>query len=117
MYALRPGMASWVLPCPKLEELVLVPCLNTGEFGISSVIEMAASRASRGAKLSTVRIVIGKEKLDPTDMLELGKYVSHVEYGPDDAFTDNDSDDSDNSDSEEDSDDSDEGISDGDEED
>jgi len=104
-WALHPNMyPSNDVICPKLEELVLV--LGTGgeEFYIEGLIEMAAARASRGAKLSTVRIVVQGE-LDPRSVLELRKYVSHVEHGPDVGDTSDDSDDSDDSDSDGDSDD------------
>jgi len=105
-WALHPNMCpSNDVICPKLEELVLV--FATGRvFYLEGLIETAATRASRGAKLSTVRIVVQGE-LDPRSVLELRKYVSHVEHGPDVGGTTDDSDDSDDSDSDGDSDDSD----------
>jgi len=67
--------------CPSLEELVFVLRLwkdDEEEFDIQTVIEMAAARAARGAKLGTVK---DKAELDPADVLELRKYVLHVECG------------------------------------
>jgi len=45
---------------------------------------MVEARASRGAKLRTVRIVDGsaRPKVDPADMLQLRKHVWDAEYGP-----------------------------------
>ena len=43
---------------------------------------MAAARASRGAKLGTVRFANDKGMLDPGGVLELRKHVLHVESGP-----------------------------------
>ena len=69
--------------CPCLEELVFIrpPGSFNGDgkkFDMRTVIEMVAARASRGAKLGTVR---DQARLDPADVLELRKHVSHVEYG------------------------------------
>ena len=69
---------SGVVVCPKLEKLVLVFRLNRGTLDIKNVIDMAAARASRGAKLRTVRIVSGQNELDLVDVLELGKHVWRV---------------------------------------
>ena len=102
---------SRVVVCPKLVELILVPHTNGEGLDIRSVVDMAAARAARGAKLSTVRIVAGQEELDPRGVSELRKYVSHVEYGLDvgDLSDNSDSDeDEDSDDSDEDSDGSDE---------
>jgi len=74
--------------CPSLEELVFVLRLwkdDEEEFDIQSVIEMAAARAARGAKLGTVK---DRAELDPADVLELRKHVSHVEYGPEVLYED-----------------------------
>ena len=46
-----------------------------------SVIGAAAARASRGAKLKSVKIV-GQDKLARIDVLELKKHVLDVECGP-----------------------------------
>ena len=66
--------------CPSLEELVFVPRLwkDDGEFDMQAVIEMAAARASRGAKLGTIR---DHAELDPVDVLELRKHGLRVEFG------------------------------------
>ena len=74
---------SNIVILPKLEELTFIPYTFMESFDINATIEMAAARASRGAKLRTVRIVDKVGELDPEDASELRKYVSRVEYGPD----------------------------------
>jgi hypothetical protein len=66
--------------CPNLEELVLDPHPDAS-FDFQSVIKMAESRASRGAKLKAVRITVEREELNPVDVLRLGEHVLHVEWG------------------------------------
>ena len=97
LVALHPNPGtSEVVTCPKLEELVLVPHTNVEEFDIGSVTEIAAARALRGAKLRTIRIVGGRDKLDPRSVLELRKHVLQVEYDPEVGVVDDgESDDSD----------------------
>jgi hypothetical protein len=73
--------------CPKLENLVLVLRLSGERLDIKNVIEMAAARASRGAKLKSVRIVSQDESVQ-IDALELRKHVSHVECSPGDGVAD-----------------------------
>lgn len=69
---------SNVLVCPKLEMLVL--CIDRKEgFDFQTVMNMAASRASRGAKLKFVRIE-SRVEFVPVTVLELRKHVLHVEY-------------------------------------
>ena len=68
--------------CPELEELVLVPCLGGEELDISRVARMAAARASRGAKLRSIRIVSHDGALK-TKALKLKKHVLRVKCGPD----------------------------------
>ena len=78
---LNPNMnLSKEVVCPSLEELVFVPRLwkDVGEFDMRAVIEMAAARASRGAKLGTIR---DHAELDPVDVLELRKHGLRVEFG------------------------------------
>jgi hypothetical protein len=83
IHALDPNIgASGVVVCPKLEELVLVFRIDGETLGIKNIIDMAAARASRGAKLRTVGIVSGRDELDPVDVLELGKHVWGVEHDP-----------------------------------
>jgi len=73
--------------CPSLEELIFIFHVwgkdfeddVEEEFDTQNVIEMTAARASRGAKLKTVK---DQAELDPVDVLELGKHVLHVECGP-----------------------------------
>ena len=64
-----------------MEELAIGPHRHE-RFTIKDVIKMAASRAARGAKLKTVRIVDRCDELAPTEISELQKYVLHVEDGP-----------------------------------
>ena len=94
--ALHPGLSSpEVVACPKLEELVFVLRTDRITFDAKEVAEMAAARASRGAKLKTVRIVGGQDKLNMGDLLELGKHVSRVGYDPGVDVVNSDGDDSD----------------------
>jgi hypothetical protein len=88
MDALNPNASpSEDVVCPSLEELILIFHIGEEgveedveeEFDIQTVIEMAAARASRGAKLRTVK---DQAELDSMDVLELRKHVLHVEYGP-----------------------------------
>lgn len=77
---------------------VLILCADGEEFNIESVIEMAATRASRGSKLRTIRIFDEREELNPRCALELRKHV-HMEYDPEIAnVASGDSDDSDEED-------------------
>ena len=82
--ALQPSTSSSeVMVCPKLEELVLVPhsfYFGRDQSNITSIIEMAAARASRGGKLKAVRIF---QRRGPAnlDVSELRKRVWNVEYG------------------------------------
>ena len=81
MITLRPSSdTSGVMIYPKLEELVFVPHDAIEEFDIETLTKIAAERASRGAKLRTIRIIGGADKLNPGRVLELRKYVPHVEY-------------------------------------
>ena len=61
---------------------------------MKDVVEMAVARASRGAKLKSVRIV-GDDKVTETEAfaLELKEYVSRVEFGSDVGGIGDDSDD------------------------
>ena len=92
---LHPSMSSEVVVCPRLEELIFVPRTNEEDFEIERVINMAAARASRGAKLARVRILDKDGKFDPGSVLELGKHVLHVECGPGVDVINDDRDDSD----------------------
>ena len=88
-------VSSGIVVCPKLEELVLVLRLDGETLDIENVIGMAASRASRGAKLKSIRIVSHDESIR-INVLELRKHVSHVECGPEVGVANEDSDGSDN---------------------
>ena len=82
--------SSEVAICPELEEFVIVP--DEGTLNMKSLIEMAAARALRGAKLKTIKIV-GRDQPARTDVLELEKHVLDVESaGPevDGAYDDSD---------------------------
>jgi len=96
MAALSPNIdTSGAVPCPKLEEIILVSRTDARDIDIKSMTKIAAARASRGAKLRTIRITRGKDKLDLGDVLELRKHVSNVECGPVVDVVDSNSDDSD----------------------
>jgi hypothetical protein len=76
IHALHPSMSSLgTVVCPQLEELHIE--LKEETLDLKDVIEMAAARASKGAKLKSVKIVQGS--YTQTDVLELKKYVLHVE--------------------------------------
>ena len=87
MDALNPNTRpSKEVVCPLLEELAFVLRVRRDfeeddreEFDMGAVIEMAAARASRGARL---RIVKDQAKLDLVDVVELRKHVLQVECGP-----------------------------------
>ena len=90
VHALHPTMSSsGTVVCPDLEELVIV--LNSESLDMRSVIGVAAARASRGAKLKSVKI-IGQDKFAQVDLLELEKHVLDVECGPEVDGTDSDGD-------------------------
>ena len=93
MAVLSPNMdTSGVVVCPKLEEIVVVLDSDTEEIDVESTTEIAAARASRGAKLRTLKIV---GKLNLGDVLELKKHVSNVECDLVVDVIESDSDDSD----------------------
>jgi len=82
--ALQPNpSSSEVVVCPKLEEISVVLQFEK-IFSITSVIEMAAARASIGRKLRTIRIIDGRKGAEGADLdvSELRKHVWNVEYGP-----------------------------------
>lgn len=64
---------------PKLEELILY-VETQEEFRIRHLMEMAEVRASRGAKLRSLKIVSLGELLPGKEVFQLKKYVEHVEY-------------------------------------
>jgi hypothetical protein len=76
IYALHPAMSSsGTVICPNLEKLDIV--LDGETFEMTSVIGVAAARASRGTKLKSARI-IGRNQPGRADVLELEKHVSYV---------------------------------------
>jgi len=79
IHALHPNMSSSeVVVCPRLEELVID---HWETFAIENIVGMAAARASKGAELKTVRIIILLGAVYPQlDTSELEKHVSHVEF-------------------------------------
>jgi len=81
IHALDPSMSSsGAVVCPGLEELVIV---HEVVFDIKIVVAMAAARASRGAKLKSIKIVSWyKTVCSQPDVLELKKHVMRVECGP-----------------------------------
>jgi hypothetical protein len=85
VHALHPNKSSsGAVVCPKLEELVIM--LEWGNdddiVDMRSIIEVVAARASGGAKLKSIRIVGDIDKPAWTDVLELKKHVTHVEFDP-----------------------------------
>ena len=76
--ALDPSMSSsGVVICPKLEELIIEHWVK---FDIKCIMRAVAARASRGAKLETLRIVLrGSAAVSQLDKMELEKHVSHVQ--------------------------------------
>ena len=78
-HTIDPGLgSSKVVICPKLEKLDIV--MEKG-FDAQSLVSLAVARASRGAKLESVRIV-SRAKLVPTVLSKLRERVSYVEYEP-----------------------------------
>ena len=78
IYALNPSAgSSGIMVCPKLEELAIEP---QQALNLRNVVGMAAARESRGAKLKSVR-VLSKREFAWADVLQLKKYVFHVECG------------------------------------
>ena len=91
--ALHPRVSTLgAVVCPKLEELVLVLRVYGETLDIESFTEMAAVRASGGAKLKVVRILTREVQFD---LLELEKHVLHVECGPEVVVIDDGGDNSD----------------------
>ena len=80
--ALHPSTSSsGVMVCPKLEKFIFV--LGSDGLGMKSVIEMAAARASRGAKLMCVTLKRNEgARYSQLDLLELEKHVLRVECEP-----------------------------------
>jgi hypothetical protein len=94
--ALHPDVGrSGVIVCPKLEELDIV--LDRETVDVKNVIGVVAMRASRGAKLKSIRIV-RQGRFAPVDVLELKKHVLDVECGPEADGADDDNDDIDEED-------------------
>jgi hypothetical protein len=82
IHALDPSASlSGIVVCPKLDELVLVLRRDGETLDVDNVIEMAAARASRGAKLESIKIIDHHERMQ-IDTLELEKHASHVECSP-----------------------------------
>jgi hypothetical protein len=82
IHALDPNTnSSGVAVCPELEELILVLRLSEETLDIKNVKEMAAARASRGAKLKSIKIS-SHDKSMQIDALDLREHALHVECGP-----------------------------------
>ena len=78
--------SSKIVLCPRLEEVILYVRV-LGHFRINELLGMAEERASRGAKLSTISIVIlGEEYVPKKEVFPLRKHVSRVEYRFDDTL-------------------------------
>jgi len=96
IHALDPGAdPSGIVVCPKLEEFVLVPGFAEEIRDIESLVGMVAARASRGAKLKSVRIHTNGRAARWFDASELEKRVLHVECDPVVTVADDDRDSSD----------------------
>ena len=78
IHALDPSKSpSGLVVCPRLEKLAID---HREMLDIKDVIEMAAARESRGAKLGSATITNWDRSVyEQLDVLELRKYVSHVE--------------------------------------
>ena len=112
IHTLDPNISSsGVVVCPELEELVLELRPDTETLDFKNVADMAAARASRGAKLKSVRIMdpdleapfslpdlvrnpayVNQGKSMQIDASGIRKHVLHVEYGPWTNAADEDSD-------------------------
>jgi hypothetical protein len=77
-----PLQPSSIVICPKLERIDFYRVANNEKGIIQGVVGMAASRASRGARLKTVRIHTRRDIREPEGVSELRKYVLHVEHHP-----------------------------------
>ena len=79
IHALDPKTSSsGDMICPKLEELFVMH--EERAFDIKNIVVVAAVRASRGAKLKSVKIVtFTRTRYSQPDVLELKKHVLHVE--------------------------------------
>jgi len=73
--------SSGVLVCPRLEELSIVHFFALVDMEIEVTAATAAARASRGARLKTLRV--DTFVYPQPDVLKLEKYISHVEFGND----------------------------------
>jgi hypothetical protein len=77
IHALDPNMNSTgAMVCPQLEELNLVLSISMEIFDIKNLKEMAVARASKGAKLKSVKIA--GRKLAGSSVVELKKHVLRV---------------------------------------
>jgi hypothetical protein len=82
IHALDPGTSSsGVVVCPRLEEVVLELRCDGETLNIKNVAEMAAARASKGAKLKSVRI-FGHDESMQIDASKLRKHTLRVECDP-----------------------------------
>jgi hypothetical protein len=95
VHALHPIMSSsGAVVCLELEELVIVLDSDRGTFDMKDVIRVAAARASRGAKLKSIRI-IGRDQPAQAGVSELEKHVLDVACGPEVDEANGDGDDTD----------------------
>lgn len=74
---------SNIVLCPNLEGLVLY-VVSLDQLHVEHLISMAKNRASRGAKLSSITFIDLHGLVPEKEVLELGEYVTHVEYRGDD---------------------------------
>ena len=64
--------------CPDMEELVVYIAIK-GEFHVEELVRMAKNRASRGGKLSSIKIVYPGVLMRGEEVKKLRKHVMHAE--------------------------------------
>ena len=73
------GNESKLVLCPDLENLVL-SIESWGRSHFERITRMAENRASRGARVSSIRIVFRDEPAPEEELSKLAEYVARVEY-------------------------------------
>jgi hypothetical protein len=73
--------------CPKLEKLVLGVEEEWGRFDFKELIDMAKERALRDVRLPSIMLICEdredlRSMVSEEELSELGRYVTHVGYGP-----------------------------------
>ena len=73
------GNKSKLVLCPELENLVL-SIESWGRSHFECITMMAENRASRGARVSSIKIIFLGEPAPGEELSKLREYVAHVEY-------------------------------------